>query len=707
MEDDTDSIRRKRSKYVSKACVECKRRKIKCDGDYPCLHCQTVNTSCEYVEGKARGGARRTIPQQLVDGSGDHYYLNEIFGRLQTVEERLDTLLDRSDTSPDSPAVPHRMDDGVTSHLADRGVFRSPSGPVSRTIVEPPGYHGGCDPACGVPGIANRQSPNTTAAFYGHASSVGNVSNLRHQLTSFTSSTVLSQSQNPSTQCQLNEVYARQVARTTVLPPRTECFSILDTMFEDLISMYPLLHAPTFYRRYAPLWNARGEYLAEVAASDHFTLSELGLIYACLAASIHIIRSGPVCTREKKSSRAHSWYMAARTMVIDQKIDQVADLESIQAMLMLSLHFLHVENEDASYKVTGMAVRAGYEIGLHLAAREKGLSRLNIELRRRTWWCLYLMDRRTSISTGRPCGIQNRDSDVEYPTALDDRTLFPEQLETPILLENSKVPYLCQFVKFSSLCGEIYSDVFGVKCQRPPEENLVLAYDGKLEAFRYQLPVQLRFDQNSINLIPTWRAKQALFLMLRCAHVRLLLLRPFVTEPEAVNDKDHTLASVALRLSSEVIHTIYSVKKSSNLVESLWYPCKQILLGCIGITFWTVVNSRFASSSKADLRIALQLLKDFDEESSNQEDVQFLRYSLYQALKARNQTLLETNSQKLACSVPFKTPIIEYDLSFLGTPSELSEQQLLMSLLETSSNPSLDDFVMRGDDMSRKSMLSF
>lgn len=708
MDEDVDVARRKRTKYVSKACAECKRRKIKCDGDCPCLHCRTLQTHCEYIQGKARGGARRQGQQRADEVQSDGHCLDRIFCRLQAVEERLDMLLSRSNVKPVTAAIHQSTaEEGIPSRTPDHSGLCSATLPAFRAIFEPPGL-----------AVDNHQlirssdgqgpRPLTSPAFYGHASSVGNLSNLRHQLTNLTSSNMPEQLHYSRSHCLVNEVYARRVARTTLLPKRRDCFAILDTMFEDLISMYPLLHRPTFIRRYAPLWNDRGDFQPDVAAGEEFALSELGLLYACLAASVHNIGPDAEFSCENNAQRAHQWYVSARVMVLDLKIEQVADLESVQAMLMLSLHFLHVENEDASYKVTGIAVRAAYEIGLHLAARERGLPQVKIELRRRTWWCLYLMDRRTSISTGRPCGIQDRDSDVDYPTALDDQSLFPAQMESPMVLKNSKVPYLCQFVKFSSLCGEIYACVFGVKCQWPPKEHVVLALDNKLRTFQLQLPDHLKFDQSTITSKPTWLAKQALFLMLRCAHVRLLLFRPFATGPESVHDDDHILAGTALQICSEVIYTIYNVKRTSNLVERLWYPCKQILLGCIGITFCTVLNSRSLGSSKTDLHIALQLLKDFDEKSSNQEDVKFLRYSLHQALKARNQTYKEVTGTQMPAPTPIvASPMVDYDLSFLGTADEFNEQQLLMDLLEPSSDLGTDEFVMHGDELSRRGMLSF
>ncbi|QQK44938.1 Fungal transcriptional regulatory protein, N-terminal [Penicillium digitatum] len=41
--------RTKRNRYISIACNECKRRKIKCNGQIPCQRCGHLNLECRYA----------------------------------------------------------------------------------------------------------------------------------------------------------------------------------------------------------------------------------------------------------------------------------------------------------------------------------------------------------------------------------------------------------------------------------------------------------------------------------------------------------------------------------------------------------------------------------------------------------------------------------------------------------------------------------
>ncbi|OKP12230.1 hypothetical protein PENSUB_1966 [Penicillium subrubescens] len=46
--------RKKRRKYIARACNECKRRKIKCNGQAPCHRCGRQQIECVYVENPRR-----------------------------------------------------------------------------------------------------------------------------------------------------------------------------------------------------------------------------------------------------------------------------------------------------------------------------------------------------------------------------------------------------------------------------------------------------------------------------------------------------------------------------------------------------------------------------------------------------------------------------------------------------------------------------
>ena len=66
--------------------------------------------------------------------------------------------------------------------------------------------------------------------------------------------------------------------------------------------------------------------------------------------------------------------------------------------------------------LSGMAIRQCIELGYHRSTSRLGVKHLNplqIELRKRAFWCAYDLDRSVGITLGRPFGIADSEIDVE------------------------------------------------------------------------------------------------------------------------------------------------------------------------------------------------------------------------------------------------------------------------------------------------------
>lgn len=156
-------------------------------------------------------------------------------------------------------------------------------------------------------------------------------------------------------------------------------------------------------------------------------------------------------------------------------------------------------------------------------------------------------------------------------------------------------------------------------------------------------------------------------------------------------DGSHTaFADLAIQLAAEIIHTISLVHKTSDLVGMLWYPAKQFLLTAVGIIFSVVLNlgpdSEFAVACKADLRVALQILKEFSAKSAgskkNFRDVQFLRHLCNQALRSKKEALIPITAVGSPTTQSIPEILPSADGECLDTYFQMPESDLLLSLLE-------------------------
>ncbi|PWN53033.1 hypothetical protein IE53DRAFT_311021, partial [Violaceomyces palustris] len=69
-----------------------------------------------------------------------------------------------------------------------------------------------------------------------------------------------------------------------------------------------------------------------------------------------------------------------------------------------------------AWVTTGQAMRLAQDIGIHRNLSHQSLSFEVSEVRKRTWWCIYMLDKLLSVSLGRPCGVEDDNIDAQLPT---------------------------------------------------------------------------------------------------------------------------------------------------------------------------------------------------------------------------------------------------------------------------------------------------
>lgn len=108
------------------------------------------------------------------------------------------------------------------------------------------------------------------------------------------------------------------------------------------------------------------------------------------------------------------------------------DLVLVQAFI----HFLFLVRRHDSprfvWMMTGLAIRMAQSIGLHRdGSHFENLSPFQVEMRRRAWWALCMLDIRASEDQGTEFTIVRADFDTKLPLNIDDVDIDPDTTETP------------------------------------------------------------------------------------------------------------------------------------------------------------------------------------------------------------------------------------------------------------------------------------
>lgn len=152
---------------------------------------------------------------------------------------------------------------------------------------------------------------------------------------------------------------------------------------------------------------------------------------------------------------------------------------------------------------------------------------------RRLWWCIYVLDRRISLDTGRPILIQDVNTNTDCPTNVSDEWLQDHKLsfatQHEIIAEResetaeaalSEIPYFNAFITYSRLVGEVWNFVH---CNEPISHsgrNIADVYlEPLLEQSRETLPQNLCYQpsksfEEQFSGMPWWQIKQSILMYL-------------------------------------------------------------------------------------------------------------------------------------------------------------------------------------------------
>lgn len=141
-------------------------------------------------------------------------------------------------------------------------------------------------------------------------------------------------------------------------------------------------------------------------------------------------------------------------------------------------------------------------IGLHVEDALKsstGLNPAEQEVRRRTWYSLYVLDRLLALQLGRPVAIHEEDYRFNLPSETEELSSVSNREGNSFSADDgpSAIDYFVSVIKFSRILGQVIRELY-----RPsqviiePDRMLSsrAALDEKLFGWKLNLPRHLRFD---------------------------------------------------------------------------------------------------------------------------------------------------------------------------------------------------------------------
>lgn len=196
--------------------------------------------------------------------------------------------------------------------------------------------------------------------------------------------------------------------QTRSMLTRVAVENLFDAFFTFYHPTFPIIHEPTFRAQYANILprhdNAKWVTLANIVAA----LGSFASSNAADATDISIFQE------------------AQKSLFADNL--EAGNLTLVQCFALSATYLQKRNKPNTGYNYSGIAVRLAVGLGLHKDYQEGHISPLQVEIRRRVWWTLCVLDVGAVISYGRPLNWPRAGVETALPRNLHEEVSVQDAL---------------------------------------------------------------------------------------------------------------------------------------------------------------------------------------------------------------------------------------------------------------------------------------
>ncbi|KAI0071201.1 hypothetical protein K474DRAFT_1679582 [Panus rudis PR-1116 ss-1] len=461
----TASVLKDRRFKLSRACDRCRRRRIKCDEGHPCQSCLTSNSACTFEEPGKRTHPHKSKRAPTLEDRMRHLgstHTGYPSGLIRCRHELHFKVPQGSVASPQVPSSSAQASFAQSTHTYPSGVpppslnnfplmnpstFFGPSNPApSSRHSSPQGSFPHHPPASRLTGSTSisDQLPDETSRMSGKSLSLlrrrrrhkvattkqdpdGPVANAQRQ--SWLANE--QQQQQQQQQQQASDWFPDRTARRTDINPeviwKLVTSFIAPDLMDSLVQCYlstsyylmPFLHVPSFLADYGNprKWGEPG-FAAFIVA-------------ICCLASRHIddprVRADP----SDGNTAGTVWFDLFTRLRSLPNADRPT-IYTVQSVLIAGVYAVGLGKLSKAFALISEAITLSLDAGMHRSADAYDVfDAIEDEVRKRTFWCVYLWDKQAAVHFGRPPMIRLRDCDVGEPAIVDDEYITRDGIIGP------------------------------------------------------------------------------------------------------------------------------------------------------------------------------------------------------------------------------------------------------------------------------------
>lgn len=569
--------RAKRNRYINQACNECKRRKIKCNGNTPCQRCGHLQLECLYAPNCCANGNFKDTE--------DFKRMNEHINSLQEQVDALVAALNalRNGESLDAMSFSRPDDRSVSINSVNS------ASPYHQSSVVPrqPRFQGPTSNQFGL------EVAKTTLQSMGYTDGA------------IDEGTIIED----------DEPLASPLARSAFLPahpskdplwtiPKDEAIRLCHVYEEEMGLMYPVVEIETVLRNTTSLYSfleaaqRSGFARLSLPGSDTMKDANCSVLKLILATAMTVEGSG------------HSETGAILFESVREAVDIILHsgnfaIKDLPLLVLCAMYHFHCDQEALAWRIIGHTARMCMELGLH--RRDAFLKRVTDGAERtsvtKLFWSIYVLDRRWSFGTGMPFALQDDDIDDALPE--------------PDHAQNS---YLCTMISYSRIGSTVWRSVgvFESAGSGDPTKKMDIGYlDYRILEWHKNISPELQLPTTDSPHTPS-RAMHRLqiLLYLRANQMRILIYRPVLHSANSIlENMPH--AKTVVELAKDTIRALTHLNQTTDIYRTQQVCFNYFLVSAVAVLFLAVVHNpvTFSATVKDEWAMATELVRGFREGS--------------------------------------------------------------------------------------------
>ncbi|KAF9875938.1 fungal specific transcription factor domain-containing protein [Colletotrichum karsti] len=562
--------RSKRNRYISIACNECKRRKIKCNGETPCQRCGNLNLACLYAPNCCSNNFKdsdeyKTMTAQMTRLQEQVDNLYQSMNALRSETLRLAPIQDKvlpfpSSTVQASPASSLSSLQRPELTQPKQAPFRGPTSMAFNMDVANNTIHN-----MGYKGIGDGEDQSTPSLMLDDSPfRIGPQENPTEPLWDFTKEEMI----------RLSRLHDEEVG---IMYPVIK----IQAVIEHIRNLFPYMES------------ARKQGIRPMI-NDDMTLQ------------LKIVMSCALVVEEHGHSEKAIKLIDSMDAVANRKlmVDPV-DFTSLPALCLLAGYKFLANEEIAAWRIMGQVTRLCLEMGIH---RQTGLMAIENEEERKTalnsFWSAYVLDRRWAFATGLPFVVPDEEIDPDLPLPDD-------------------APYLAAMVTYSRLGAKVWRQVahFGPVLARELRHEDMERLDQEILQWYETVPEEVKLrnwdKEKKVTSTPSYNLlRLRVWTYLRFNQIRTWLYTPILHSATSIMSH-MAQAQRVVDLAKDTIRYLNHLNNTTNLYRKIQVFYHQFLTSAISVLFLASVHApvKFSPICREEFYMALELVKDLSAKS--------------------------------------------------------------------------------------------